>query len=209
VGAEAVTRDDRQLIIVADTGPLIRLAAAGLLPSLKGLNRRIVLGDRVIAEATADRSKPHAADIALWIDSMGDAILRATTVVGEGIAALSARKRDTEGDAALKAALRNSGEMAIREFVERWRPADATSTVVLYEDRKVPALFLDCEFGVELMTTRAFVRHLARWGINAAAEVALERVADRYDMKPALLVRFNPDEPADSRRLPSPMDEMP
>ena len=35
---------DRQPIVVADAGPLIRLAAAGLLDTLRGLNRRIVLG---------------------------------------------------------------------------------------------------------------------------------------------------------------------
>jgi hypothetical protein len=42
-----MTRDDRQPIIVADAGPLIRLAAARLLGTLRGLNRRIVLVDRV------------------------------------------------------------------------------------------------------------------------------------------------------------------
>jgi hypothetical protein len=80
---------------------------------------------------------------------------------------------------------------------------------VLYEDRKVPTLFLDSDFGVELMTTRAFVRHLARWGVNANAEAALERIADRYDLKPALVARFEADDRADQRQLPSPMDTSP
>ena len=58
---------DRQPIIVADAGPLIRLAAAGLLDTLRGLNRRIVLVDRVRDEIIGDLSKPFAAEIAAWI----------------------------------------------------------------------------------------------------------------------------------------------
>ena len=79
---------DRQPIIVADAGPLIRLAAAGLLDTLRGLNRRIVLVDRVEDEIIGDRSKPFAAEIAAWLAIMGDAILRVETVTGHGIAAL-------------------------------------------------------------------------------------------------------------------------
>ena len=55
---------DRQPIIVADAGPLIRLAAAGLLDTLRGLNRRIVLVDRVEDAVAGDRTKPFAAEIA-------------------------------------------------------------------------------------------------------------------------------------------------
>ena len=58
-----MARDDRQPIIVADAGPLIRLAAAGLLDTLRGLNRQIVLVDRVEAEVIGDRSKPFADEI--------------------------------------------------------------------------------------------------------------------------------------------------
>ena len=42
-----IAPSDRQPIVVADAGPLIRLAAAGILDTLRGLNRRIVLVDRV------------------------------------------------------------------------------------------------------------------------------------------------------------------
>jgi hypothetical protein len=71
-----MTLNDRQPIIVADTGPLIRLAAAGLLDSIRGLNRRIVIVDRVEAEATADMSKPFADTIKLWLEDMGNSIER-------------------------------------------------------------------------------------------------------------------------------------
>lgn len=196
---------DRQPIIVADAGPLIRLAAADLLGSLRGLNRRIVLVDRVEDEVTGDRSKPFAREIANWIADMGDAVLRAKTVTGIGIEALRQRRRTPEEDRLLKSTLRNSGELALREFVETWRPTEVTSALVLYEDRKVAALFLDADFPLTLMTTRAFARTLVNWGINADAAGALERIADRYDLKPALVGEIDPEVPPDERILPQPM----
>jgi hypothetical protein len=109
MGGQAVMPPvDRQLIIVADTGPLIRLAAAGLLDTLRGLNRRIVLVDRVEDEVIGDRSKPFAREIAAWIASMGDAILRVETVTGVGIETLRRETRTAERDQLLKSALRDS-----------------------------------------------------------------------------------------------------
>ena len=196
---------DRQPIIVADAGPLIRLAAAGLLDTLRGLNRRIVLVDRLEDEVVGDRSKPFAAEIAAWIDRLGDAVLKVETVVGIGVLALRARAPTPDGQALLKSALRDSGEQALREFVARWHPTEAGSAVVLYEDRKVATLFLDVEFPVTLMTTRAFVATVSRWGINADAVAALESVASLYDLKPALVGEIEPGQPLDQRTLPQPM----
>jgi hypothetical protein len=198
---------DRQPIVVADAGPLIRLAAAGLLGSLRDLNRRVVLVDRVEDEICGDPTKPHATELAAWIAGMGEAILRVETVVGVGVAALRARPRDAATSALLKSALRDSGEQALREFVARWEPAETSSAVVLYEDRKVATLFLDIEFPVTLMTTRAFARLVGGWGINVNAVEALEAVADRYDLKPALIGEIDPDTPRDQRRLPQPLDD--
>jgi hypothetical protein len=197
-----VTRDDRQPIIVADAGPLIRLAAAGLLKGLRGLNRRIVLVDRVEDEVAGDTSKPFAVEIAAWAVEMGDAIERVRTVTGEGIASLRSKKRNAEEEALLKSALRNSGEQAIREFVERWSNKDSSSALILYEDRKVPLLFLDAEFSVEFMTTRAFAATLQNWGINVDAVAALEGIASTYDLKPAMTGRFDGQTPPDMRELP-------
>ena len=101
----------RQPIILADAGPLIRLAAAGLFDTLRGLNRRIVLVDRVEDEIIGDRSKPFAAEIAAWLAIMGDAIQRVETVTGHGIAALKAQARTADQDRLLKSALRDSGLM--------------------------------------------------------------------------------------------------
>jgi len=200
-----IAPEDRQPIVVADAGPLIRLAAADLLGSLRGLNRRIVLVDRVEDEVIGDVSKPYARQIANWIAEMGDAVLHAQTVTGLGIEALRERRRTPEEDRLLKSTLRNSGELALREFVENWRPTEVSSALVLYEDRKVAALFLDADFPLTLMTTRAFARTLVKWGVNADAVDALEEIAEKYDLKPALVGEINPEIPTDQRALPQPM----
>jgi hypothetical protein len=200
-----IAPEDRQPIVVADAGPLIRLAAADLLGSLRGLNRRIVLVDRVEDEVIGDVSKPYAREIANWIAEMGDAVLHAQTVTGLGIEALRERRRTPEEDRLLKSTLRNSGELALREFVENWRPTEVSSALVLYEDRKVAALFLDADFPLTLMTTRAFARTLVKWGVNADAVDALEEIAEKYDLKPALVGEIDPEVPTDQRALPQPM----
>lgn len=197
-----MTKNDRQPIIVADAGPLIRLAAAGLLDSVRGLNRRIVLVDRVEDEIVGDASKPFAIEIKLWIESMGPAILRATTAIGAGVEALRQRQRTPEEDAVLKSATRDSGELALREFLGRWHPEESSSAVVVYEDRKLPPLFLGADFPITLMTTRTFVRVLESWGINVHAVEALEAIRDRYDLKPALIAEIDPDMAEDLRQLP-------
>ncbi len=199
----------REPIVIADAGPILRLAAAGLLPMLARLNRRIVLVDRIEDELVGDASKPYAAEIAAWIAAEGEALLRVPTIIGEGIAALKGRVRTPDEEARLKSGLRNSGELALREFVDLWRPDSFASAVVLYEDRKVPNLFLEVDYPVTLMTTRAFVRTVASWGINLDAPAALEAVAAIYDLKPAMIGEIDPQTPVDLRRLPTALDENP
>lgn len=196
---------NRQPIIVADAGPLIRLAAAGLLDALRGTNRRIVLIDRIEDEVAGDLTKPFAPELKSWIVGMGAAIERVDTVVGYGIRALRERQRSAPEDRLLKSALRDSGEQALREFVGHWHPQESAEALVLYEDRKVATLFLDADFALTLMTTRAFVRTVASWGINTDAAAALERIADRYDLKPALVGHIDPETPPDMRQLPQEM----
>ncbi len=198
-----MTKNDRQPIIVADAGPLIRLAAAGLLESVRGLNRRIVLVDRVEDEVVGDLSKPYAGDIKKWIESMGPAILRAKTAIGAGVEALRLRDRTSEEDAVLKSATRDSGELALREFLGRWHPEESSSAVVVYEDRKLPPLFLGADFPITLMTTRTFVRLLQSWGLNVHAVEALEAIRDRFDLKPALIAEIDPETAEDLRQLPT------
>ena len=188
---------DREPIVLADAGPLIRLAAAGLLDTLRGLNRRIVLVDRVEDEVVGDPQKPFAAEIRAWIERMGEAILRARTVEGAGIEALRGEAaRSAEDEALLRRSLRDSGERALREFVERFEPDEVRDAVVVYEDRDTANLLAASRVPLTAMTTRRFVRLLNEWGVNVDAVAALEAVAERYNLKPALQVVIEPDPPS-------------
>ena len=178
-----IARDDRQPIIVADAGPLIRLAAAGLLDTLRGLNRRVVLVDRVEDEVIGDQTKPFAREIAAWIERSGDTLLRVQTITGEGIASLRARKRTPGEDALLKTALRDSGEFALREFVGHWRPTESASALVIYEDAKVAAIFLDSDFSVtggSQLPNLITYQQTTGWTFSGATSNALNIPAGYY-----------------------------
>ena len=203
-----MTLNDRQPIIVADAGPLIRLAAAGLLDTLRGLNRSVVLVDRVKEEVIGDLTKPFADEIANWISTMGAAIEHVDTLVGVGMRLLEAKARSPAEDAVLKKSKRNSGEAALREFVYDWRPTGASSAIVLYEDARVALDFLYAEFPVTLMTTRSFANLIAAWGVNIDARAILEAKASDYVMQPAKSAVWDDDTPPDLRRLPQ-EDEKP
>lgn len=181
-------------IIVADTGPLIRLAAAGLLDSMRLTNRQVVLVDRVEDEAIGDRSRPFADEIARWIDRMGEAIVHAETTEGLGIA----RRRELaaaspEHAQALKRALRDSGERAIREYVELFAPSESSSALILYEDSAVPALMAAATAPMTLMSTRAFVKMIAERGYNRDAVAALEAIGNAYSLKPVINTVVEPN----------------
>lgn len=178
---------DTDPIVVADAGPLIRLAAAGLLDTLRLTNRRIVIVDRVEEEVCGDPSKPFAREIADWMERMNGAIDHAVTTEGLGIAKRrELAAQSPEHAAALKRALRDSGERAIREYVEAFRPSDVTSALVLYEDSTVPNLMAAALVPMTLMSTRAFVRLIAERGYNRDAVEALEGIASQYSLKPPI-----------------------
>jgi hypothetical protein len=198
-----MTLDERDPIVMADTGPLIRLAAAGLLDGLRATNRRVVIVDRVEAEATRDRSKPFANEIAEWIERNADAIERPRTVIGAGIEKLEAELSTPEQQRVLKAALRNSGEKAIRDFLEEWAPA-SSGALVVYEDEDVPIVLQATRVPIQLMTTRRFARQLVEWGVNVDAVKAIEEVAKTFPTKPSMSGEIDPAESPDFRRLPQP-----
>ncbi len=197
-----MTLNDRQPIIVADAGPIMRLAAAGLLDALRQTNRRIVLVDRVEDELVGDLSKPFAKEIKTWIERMENSIDRFRTIYGAGVEALRAKQRTAEEETMLKASLRDSGELALVEFMNRWHPTKSSDAVVLYEDRRVERLFLEADYHLTLMTTRAFVRLLQKWGINEDAVKALESISSQYHLKPAMTGEIDPSTPVDLRQLP-------
>jgi hypothetical protein len=197
-----MTLNDRQPIIVADAGPLIRLAAAGLLDSMRVMNRRIVLIDRVEEEVVGDLTKPFANEIKQWFDSMGEAIVRERTVIGRGIEAFRRDAQTPDVQKLLKQSLRNSGELALREFIDRWQPTETSSAIVLFEDQKVAHLFNYIDYPVTLMTTRKFAQVIASWGVNIDAVAALEAISKDFHMYPPMISEIDPDVPGDLRRLP-------
>lgn len=178
---------DQDPIIIADAGPLIRLAAAGLLDSMRLTNRKIVLVDRIEEEVCGDPSKPFAMEIQSWIVGMGSAVEHAETL--EGIAINALRERAAAGSLdqqKLKRAMRNSGERAIREYVETIDPRDSDDALVLYEEGAVPSLMAAATVPMTLMSTRAFVRMIAERGYNRDAVQALEAIAVLYNLKPVI-----------------------
>lgn len=183
---------ERQPIIVADTGPLIRLAAAGLLETMRLLNRRVVLVDRIEDEAIADLTKPFAEDIKAWIALMGDAIWHVPTVEGQGIKSLRNSADTPELRRLLRNAMRNSGERAIREFVEIHAPKNAEEALVVYEDIDLHDQLAATMVPLTAVTTRRFAQILNEWGINVDAEELLSRIPPRLDLKPAQTTIFTP-----------------
>jgi hypothetical protein len=204
-----VNLDQTDPIVIADSGPLIRLAAAGLLDAIRLTNRQIVMVDRIETEVCEDLSKPYAREIADWIVRSGDAIKREKTVEGAGIAALQAHAASpqaTDRDRQdLKKKIRNSGERAIREYVESIGPSDFEDVLVLYEDDDVPRLMQAAKAALTMMTTRAFAKLLTERGYNRDAARALEETAKIYNLKPVIVTTKEPsfvDEEAERPERP-------
>ncbi len=179
-------------IVVADAGPLIRLAAAGLLDAIRLTNRQVVIVERIEEDLCGDRTKPFAAEIADWIDRMGPAIRHAETLEGIAIQALRARAATPEDVMTLKRKLRDSGERAIREYVESIAARDADQALVLYEDGNIPKLMQAASVPLTMMTTRAFAHLLTERGYNPDAERVLEAIRGAYNLKPSSVTRIEP-----------------
>jgi hypothetical protein len=177
---------ERDPIVIADAGPLIRLAAADLLDAMRLANRKIVIADRIEEEVVGDPTKPYAAQISAWMERMGAAVEHAETLEGIAIQSLRQRAKTDEEQARLKRAMRNSGERATREYAEMLQPDDVDEALVLYEDGAVPALMAATTVPMTLMTTRAFARMIADRGYNRDAVRALEAIAPLYNLKPVV-----------------------
>jgi hypothetical protein len=163
-GDGAMTLDERDPIVMADTGPLIRLAAAGLLDGLRATNRRVVIVDRVEAEATQDRSKPSRRKSPNGLRASADSIARPRTVIGAGIEKLESEQSTPEQQRLLKAALRNSAKRAIRDFSGRVGTSDRMVRLVVYEDEDVPFALQATRIPLMLMTTPRIAETTRRVG---------------------------------------------
>jgi hypothetical protein len=117
--------DQRDPVIIADTGPLLRFAAAGLLNAMRLTNRQIVIVDMVELEASLRApDKPFAREIKDWIERSGAAVLRAKTATGVAYRALQQSAATPEEQAILKKVQRDGGERAVRDYIEQLEPKD-------------------------------------------------------------------------------------
>jgi len=177
-------------LLIADSGPLIRLAAADMLDTMRLTNKQIVIVDRIKDEICGDISKPYAQEIDNWLEKMGETIIVPETATGNWINTLRQRVAENntpEATTQLKRELRNSGERAIRDYIERLIPVDDYDALVLYEDSAVPALLQASRIDLTLMTTAAFASYMAEIGYNKDVRKALASTG--YTMKPAAVTK--------------------
>lgn len=169
--------DKRDPVVIADTGPLLRLAAAGLLDTMRLSNRQIVIVDMVEYEACHRHpDKPFAHEILAWIERSGTAVRRVETTEGIAYAALLEREKTPENVAKLKRLQRDGGERAVRDYVEELAPSDVRSVQVVYEDPNVQTLLLASRVPVQLVTTKLFLQTLADQGMNVDVEAAIKAI---------------------------------
>lgn len=157
-----------RLVVIADAGPLLRLAAAGLLDTMRPSNRQIVIVDMVEYEACHRHpDKPLAREILAWIERSGTAVRRVETTEGIAYAALLKREKTPENMAKLKRLQRDGSERAVRDYVEELAPSDVRSVQVVYDDPNVQTLLLASKVPVELVATERFLHTLAGRGHHA------------------------------------------
>jgi hypothetical protein len=156
------------VVVVPDVSPLIHLASAGQLDLLHAFGRVVVM-DVVVHEATGDLAKPWAGDIAAWLAAgagpgAAHPVQVATTEIGE------ACRLARQADPAFR--LRGAGERAIRDWLVESLPGFGGSALVVYEDRKVPALIRRERLDqvVIVATTRAVLEFAEQRGVIASAE---------------------------------------
>jgi hypothetical protein len=102
----------------------------------------------------------------------------------------------------LKRKLRDSGERAIREYVESIQSGDADQALILYEDGNIPKLMQAASVPLTMMTTRAFAHLLRERGYNPDAERALDAIKGVYNLKPSSVTRIEPSFVPDEDGVP-------
>lgn len=164
-------------ILVADTTPLIHLAAIGELHLLNDMAEIVVVVDLVQYEAVADLTKSYAKEIDEWI--------QAGLRPGSN-APVRVEKTDT-GETFKKALLADpehrmagGGETAIIEWLAENIEGSDEKTIVIYENGKVPRKIdhqnLDAD--VLVATTRAFLRIAQEFGLIPSAKDMWNRLME-------------------------------
>jgi hypothetical protein len=160
-------------VILPDTNPLLHLAAADALSVLTRLGRVVVV-DVVVLEATNDRSKPYAREIAAWIEAGQQP---GSNQPGE----IAATELGPLYKLAIEQRLkppRNAGEIAIAEWLAHELRHIEGPVLVVYENGRVPAMLAreDVAATVAVATTRNLLELAQREGIIQDAEALWARI---------------------------------
>lgn len=181
-------------VILPDTSPLVHLAAVDALHLLTDLGRVVVV-DVVALEATNDRSKPYAPEIAAWIEEGGKpGSNRPVEVAATELGPLYKLALDQN----LKPP-RNAGEIGITEWLaEELRRLDGPALVV-YENGKIPGMLVREGIAgtVAVATTRNLLELAQHEGLIPSAETLWARIVEAAPTaNPAsVLTYINPSRP--------------
>lgn len=169
-------------VIIADTGPLLRLAAADLLDYMRLTNRRVVLIDMVEDEACKRNPQAlFAKEIAEWINRNEDLIQRVETDTGFALqqAKIVADENpdDPKAQDRFYRLKKNGGERAIIDYItETLKPDDLSDALIIYEDDAVPKKMKAAGYPAVLVSTKEFISGLEGQGMNINVKEAIERI---------------------------------
>ena len=163
----------RPTVILPDTSPLVHLAAVDALDILTGFGRVVVV-DVVALEATHDRSKPYAIEIAAWIAEGGKPGSNRPVEIAA-----------TELGPLYKLALeqnikppRNAGEIGITQWLADELRNIGGPALVIYENGKIPNMLAreGVADTVALATTRNLLELAEREGLISSADMLWTRI---------------------------------
>lgn len=164
--------DLRPKLVMADSSPLIHLAAVDQLDLLFRFGGEVVIADVVHHETCLDQSKAFAPEIAAWIDlHEGHGLTVGETELGP------VYKMAVEQNVPRP---RNSGERAIVEWLAEKIVHEGGPALIIYENGKVPNMLRreGLPEDVVVVTTRYFLKLAQERGFLADAEATWQRVAD-------------------------------
>jgi hypothetical protein len=160
--------DIRPTVVMADSSPLIHLAAVGHLDLLRAFGP-VVIADVVHLETCLDLAKPFAAEIAAWIDSNADVRVEDTDLGPIYRLAIEQNKPRP----------RNSGERAIVDWLAEHIVHEGGPALVVYKNGKIPNMLRreGLPEDVVVTTSRYFLKLAQERGLIADAEAVWARVA--------------------------------
>jgi hypothetical protein len=156
-------------ILVADSGPLITLAAAGELDLLTKTGARLIIPDMILIEATRDMLKPGAYAIQDWAANAFDITFVPTRIALDYSNRLAADPK-FRGN--------NYGEYAAREVLNKQLARDPLlKASLIYEDGRVASASFRATVhtSVDFMTTHDFLVAMELEGVIPSASDVFDR----------------------------------